>query len=195
MWYRVRMQKRHIITIGGRPGSGKSTTARKVAEKLGYERFSSGDFMRAIAKDRGVTIEELNVIAETEPAIDKEVDGKLRTFEKAGDNLVIDSRLAFHWIPDSFKVYLNISRDEAIRRIYSDTAKSRVETSEALKSPEDALEAVEKRLASERKRYRELYDVDPYDPKHFDLVIDTGDNNIENVIETIVSSYNKWLIS
>src|SRR2546422_795855 len=33
-------QKKHIITIAGRPGSGKSTTSKTIAEELGYEHFS-----------------------------------------------------------------------------------------------------------------------------------------------------------
>jgi len=36
--------KKHIITITGLPGSGKSSTADEVARTLNYTRFSGGDF-------------------------------------------------------------------------------------------------------------------------------------------------------
>lgn len=187
----MRMKKR-IITIGGRPGSGKSTTSKRVAEVLEYERFSSGDFMRSIAKERGITIEELNRIAEREPALDEEVDGKLRALGNS-TNFVIDSRLAFHWIPSSFKVYLHLSREESAHRIFNDQSGKRTKSSENAKTPEETLEFLEERLKSERKRYKELYDIDPYDEKNYDLTIDTGSSDIEKVIKTIVEHYNKWL--
>ena len=72
------MDKKSIITLAGKPGSGKSTTSKKLAEWLGYERFSSGDLFRTIAKERGIDILTINQTAETEKAIDLEVDEKLR---------------------------------------------------------------------------------------------------------------------
>ncbi|MGZ6005361.1 MAG: nucleoside monophosphate kinase, partial [Candidatus Saccharimonadales bacterium] len=52
--------KRQIITIAGRPGSGKSTTAKMVASKLSFEHFSSGDLFRAIAKEWGIDVLQAN---------------------------------------------------------------------------------------------------------------------------------------
>ncbi len=42
------MKKRLIITIDGPAGSGKSTTARRVAERLGYLYLDSGALYRAV---------------------------------------------------------------------------------------------------------------------------------------------------
>ena len=44
------VNKKHIITLSGRPGSGKSSTADKVAELLGYTRFSSGNMVREVCQ-------------------------------------------------------------------------------------------------------------------------------------------------
>ncbi len=62
--YHSNMEKKEIITICGSLGSGKSSTAKLVAQKLKYQHFSSGDFMRKIALERGITLNELNVQAE-----------------------------------------------------------------------------------------------------------------------------------
>src|SRR3989344_4557090 len=115
--YVIAMDKKSIITLAGKPGSGKSTTSKKLAERLGFERFSSGDLFRAIAKERAVDVLTINQTAETEKAIDLEVDEKLRQIGATKNNLVIDSRMAWHWMPYSFKVYLDLDILVAARRI------------------------------------------------------------------------------
>src|SRR3989338_5419204 len=109
--------KKHLITLTGLPGAGKSSTADVVAEMLGYRRFSSGDFMRAIAKKHDVSLDEINRMAERDTTYDYEVDEMVRETGKKND-IVIDSRLAFHWIPDSFKVFLKVDPHAAAERTY-----------------------------------------------------------------------------
>lgn len=84
-----------IITIAGKLGSGKSSTAKRIAKELGYTHFSSGDFLRKVAESRGMTIKELMLAAEQDPQIDHDIDQVLKEKRKE-ENLVIDSRLAFH---------------------------------------------------------------------------------------------------
>src|SRR3989344_7634663 len=100
--------KKHIVTIAGSLGSGKSSTAKGVAKVLGFEHFSSGDLYRKMAVDRGISIEEINFLAEKQTEIDHEVDNLLVKLGQEKENLVIDSHTAFHWIPDSFKVFLDL---------------------------------------------------------------------------------------
>ena len=45
----------HIITISGMLGSGKSTVAKLLAQKLGYEYYSTGNAQREIAKKKAMT--------------------------------------------------------------------------------------------------------------------------------------------
>jgi CMP/dCMP kinase len=55
-----------IVTIDGPAGSGKSTVARKLANKLGFIHLNSGALFRAIglkARDRGVTLEDDEAIS------------------------------------------------------------------------------------------------------------------------------------
>lgn len=182
------MQK-SIITISGLPGSGKSSTAKRVAETLGFRHFSSGDLFRAIAKERNASIEEINHTAELEQEIDHMVDAKLHALS-AEEHLVIDSRLAFHWIPESFKVFLTLEPAVAAQRIHSQIT-NEGRASEVSTSVEDSLKSVLLRIESERKRYSALYGVDYTAPSNFDLVIDTSNHPLPAVVAMIVDAYTK----
>lgn len=185
--------KKHIITIAGKPGSGKSTTARNVAEALNYGRFSSGDLFRSIGKERGVNVNKINEIAETEKEIDELVDQKLRDIGAAEDNLVIDSRMAWHWMPYSFRVYLDLDLTVAAERIIRGMDENRRAVEHVPETPEEYAMVLANRLESETKRYSSLYEVNPYDPTNYDLVVDTAVNNPEQAAKLIVDSYEAWL--
>ena len=145
--------KKQIITINGSLGSGKSSTANLVAKELGYKRFSSGDFMRSIALEKGISLNELSKEAEQNVEIDKLIDEKVK---QAGteEKLIIDSRLAFHFIPNSFKVYLDLAPEIAKDRIMHDFKENKLrQESEGSSSPMEIYEKITSRLESEKKRY------------------------------------------
>lgn len=184
--------KKHIITIAGLPGSGKSSAAAGVARELGYEHFSSGDLFRKMAAERGISIEEMNREAEKQKEIDGSVDALLRGLGKEKQNIVIDSRIAFHWIPDSFKVFLQLDLAVAAERIFAQvSAGERV--SQHAASAAQVLENTQKRLESEKKRFSDLYALDFTDTKNYDLIVDTGANDLSSVISTIIQEYHTWL--
>ncbi|MCA9361975.1 AAA family ATPase, partial [Candidatus Kaiserbacteria bacterium] len=157
------MKKKHIITISGKPGSGKSSTADKVAELLGYTRHSSGDMVRRVLAKNHMTLEEYNAKARTNHDLDDQVDEQLRALRDKKD-IVVDSRLGFYWLPESFKVYLDLDLEIATARIFKDTisnsARSAVGTSST--SLTDVSRQVRERMLTEQSRFRELYGVDPY---------------------------------
>jgi len=190
--------KKQIITIAGKPGSGKSSTAKRVAKELGYKHYSSGDFFRSIANDRDVSVTGLNLIAEKDLTVDVAIDEKNRALNNE-TNLVVDSRTSFHWIPDSFKVYLEIDSDIAIKRIMSDLATNidRQKSEEDYQSLEEAKERMVIRYASENKRFEDTYNIDPSQHENYDLVIDTGksENDLASVVEQITTAYKHWLES
>jgi CMP/dCMP kinase len=186
--------KRELITIAGSLGAGKSSTAKAVAKKLGYRHFSSGDLFRKIAAERGESVETINLTAEVQKDIDYKVDNLLKEMGEREEKLVVDSRMAWHWMPESFKVFLALDPDAAAERIFADVQKqSRV--SEHAESLEDVRASIDRRFASEQKRYLSLYRVDPTDAKNFDLIIDTKDNDLDTVIHMVLDGYKEWLKS
>ena len=182
------MQKR-IITITGFPGSGKSSTADGVAAVLGYQRFSSGDFMRAMAETRGVSLDELQQIAKTDPSVDRDIDQAVRD-AGARESLVIDSRTAFHWIPQSFKVFLKIDPHVAAERTFAHI-QSKGRLSQEATSVTDVYEKMLLRIESECERYKTKYGIDYRDESQFDLVVDTAAHPLDEVVQIIVEAYQK----
>lgn len=185
--------KKEIITICGGLGSGKSSTAKKVAQSLGFKHFSSGDFFRQVGLELGLSINDINKRAETDPKIDEMTDQKLRDLREA-KKIVIDSRTAYHWIPESFKIYLDLPTEIAKERILNSIKENKLrEQSEQVSSSEEVLKKTEERFQSEQKRYWELYKINNTDKSQFDLVVDTNKNNLEQVVDIVVSEYKKWI--
>ncbi len=192
--------KKHIITIAGKPGSGKSSTANILAERLGYSRASTGDFLRKMAIDRGVSLSEITKFAIDDPKVDAEIDGYNKIIGEK-ENVVLDARLGFYFIPESFKVFLEIDHMVAAKRILLNTAKNPLRKSEAryeFTSEETVARSIDERLQNERDRYSIRYGIADHTAHgNFDLVIDTSapeyDEQIEKVVAKIQEEYSKWL--
>jgi cytidylate kinase len=183
--------KKEIITIAGSLGSGKSSTARAAAALLGFRHFSSGDLFRRLAAERGESIEAMNISAEVQRDIDLNVDKLLQEIYLREDRLVIDSRMAWHWMPQSFKVFLVLDPQTAAERIFHHLREGG-RLSEEAKSVEEVRQSIERRFASEQKRYAGLYGVDPTDPRNFDIVVNTKHNNLATVTAIVVGAYRAW---
>lgn len=179
------------ITISGMIGSGKSSVADEIAKRLGYQRFSSGDFMREIAKERGISLMELSKIAETNPKIDREIDQRQIKFGKTHDNFVIDGRLSWYFIPDSLKIYLNVSNEEAARRIYNDKEETR--QTEKFSSLKELAEKIQERKNSEIKRYQKYYGVNHHDKKNYNLYLDTTNMTVKEEVDYLMKEIKKHL--
>ena len=120
-------------------------------------------------------------------------DQKLRDLRNAKE-IVIDSRTAFHWIPESFKVYLDLPPEIAKDRVLNNLKENKLrQESEKSTSLEEVYEKMKERLESEQKRYWDLYKIDNTKKEQFDLVIDTNKNNLEEVVEIIVREYQNWI--
>lgn len=191
------MNKKHLITIAGKLGSGKSSTAKKVAEMLKYKHLSSGDFMRDVASERGISLMELNRIAEGDGSIDKELDNRNIEIGKQSE-IILDSRLGFYFIPDSFRVYLDLPLEVSAERILRDKENNPnrlKEDSASFDTKEDVMKSIRNRQESERLRYEKLYGIkDVSNADNFDLIIDTSKYSLEEVAQKIVEEYKKWLI-
>lgn len=187
------MIKKQIISITGTLGSGKSSTSDLVAKELGFSRFSSGDFMRKIALEQGISLNELSIKAQEDNSIDEKIDEEVK---KAGkmEKIVIDSRLAFHWIPESFKVYLDLPPEIAQERILNNLKDNKLRRqSEDSLTVEEIYKKIIFRRESERVRYKKMYGINHTEKSNFDLIIDTNKNNLKQVVEKIILEYKKWI--
>lgn len=175
-----------IISISGTAGSGKSTVGKLLAKKLGYNHYSMGDMQKEIAEEKGISLLELGKLEEKDRSIDEEVDQRQIDFGRKEDNFVIDSRLGFHFISNSIKIFLDAEIEERAKRILGDTIRK-----EHNVNLETTKEKMKKRVESEKKRYKEYYDLDPYDKNQYDMVIDTTDISPEDTVEKILKFIEK----
>jgi predicted cytidylate kinase len=174
-----------IITISGKAGSGKSTIAKMVASKLKYSHHSMGDLQREIAKELNLTIEELAEFEKTDDKYDRMIDDKQIKLGKEDDNFVIDGRLSAHFIPNAFKVFLNVDVDEAIRRRLGH---KRVE--ESFDSPEEVKKSIINREKLNQERWIDFYNYDFLDMNNYNLLIDTTSLSPEEIVDKILKKIN-----
>lgn len=173
-----------VVTIDGPSGAGKGTLAEFIAEKLDVNSYSAGDFFRGLAKEKGLSVEELSEQA------DKETDIKVdeRTLEKGlNENCVIESRIS-SWVMGEFsdlKIYVKADLEERARRVLSDLQEKSREAEEEAETLEEAREKIRKRDEDDTERYKEYYGIDITDIQMYDLVIDNTDLTIERQNELV----------
>ena len=175
------------ISLAGDLGSGKSTVSAILLERLGATYYSTGAICRAIAASHGMTIVEMNKYMETHPEIDHEIDDGLRALSDKAENMVIDSRMAWHFVKDTFRVYMTTELEESAKRILRANREG-----DHASSLEEMAEEIRARKASERMRYREQYGVDCKDLSNYDLVVDSTYASPEEVAEHILSAFAEW---
>ena len=183
------MSKGCKLTITGDLGSGKSTVSKYLISKYGFETFSTGVYQRKIAERMGMTTLELNQYAETHPEIDKDIDGTLTRIGQNDGDYIFDSRMAWHFVPDSFKVYMKCDIDVAAERIFNDTKRGQVDSALTI---DDAKQKIIDRRSSEARRYMDKYGVDILDMDNYNFVIDSTDAAPEDVAETIYAKMKEW---
>ena len=102
------------------------------------------------------------------------------------DDFVIDSRLGFHFISHSLKIFIDADFDTRAKRVYED--KIRKELNVTL---DNTKENMKTRQESEKKRYMKYYNIDPYNTEQYDLVIDSTSKRPEEVVEEIIEFLDK----
>lgn len=144
---------------------------------------------RELATAMNLTISEFNILGE-KPENREKFDLQYEEMQKnldVNDGIVLDSRLWFYCQPNAFKVYLDVSDEEAARRIFND--KDRI--GDAYASLQVVQEATAKRNIDDAKRYKDLYNIDIRDMKNFDLVVDTDGKTPQNVTKEIIQVFNQ----
>ena len=153
-----------IITVSGPPGSGKSTLSSSIAEHFDLELVSSGDVFRAMAKEKGVDLEEFSRIAEADPAIDREIDRRQVEQSKKKTDILLEGRLSGWLIEADLKIMLKTDVGVRARRI---AGRENI-------SLQQAMHETMVRQESETKRYSKYYNINISDLKIYDLVIESS---------------------
>ncbi|MDD3304360.1 MAG: AAA family ATPase [Clostridia bacterium] len=183
-------KNRHIITIAGDLASGKGTVSTLLKEDLGYIIYRNGDYVRNLAKEKGMDITNFNIYLTTHPEIDLQIEKSAAEYAKENDNLVIDARLGWYAVPHSFKVYLKVDIDTSAKRAFFDPNRK---TTEKFDTLEDQKQDIIKRFNLENERYFTLYGIRKDDMSNYDLVIDTTFLTPIQVKDKIKVEYDKWL--
>lgn len=182
--------KKHIITIAGDLASGKSRITDLLQKKLNYEIYRNGEYVRKLAKEKGLDITSFNEYLRDHPEIDQQIEKSAALYAKEHDNLIVDARLGWYAIPESFKVYLKVDIDVAAKRAFEDEKRKETENFATI---EEQKQDMIKRYQSENERFFKLYGIHKEDLSNYDLVIDTSYNSIEENTIKIEEAYKKWL--
>jgi cytidylate kinase len=180
-----------IITVTGLPGSGKTTIIKQLSEALQLPWYSVGDLRGKMAKERGITIDALNTIGESEAFTDKEVDDYQKSLGESSESFVIDGRLSWYFIPNSFKIFLDVDPKIGAERIFEASKKGERPDEEMYTSVEEAAQFISNRVASDVKRYQKYYQVDFLNRNNYDLVIDTSSITAEEATRQILEKIPK----
>ena len=177
------MVKPRAVVINGDLGSGKSTVSKLLAARLGIRRVSVGELYRTMAAQRDMTALQLNLHAELDEEVDHQVDQLQRDIAASGEQLVVDSRLAWHFFTDALKVHLVTDPAVAARRVLGRPA----DTAESYSSVEEARSRLASRSESERIRFLSKYGADKTRLRNYDLVCDSTRAGPDAIVERIVA--------
>jgi cytidylate kinase len=179
-----------LISITGKLGSGKSTICGILKEKYGFEIFSTGTINREFARNLGITTLELNERLKADPSLDKEIDGTVTrlSIEKKDEKLIFDSRMAWYFAQNTFKIFLTIDPMEAANRVI----KNQRGAEERYESVDDACAGLVKRGNVERERFIQIYGVDYFDHNNYNLIVDTTSRTPDEIVNIIMEHYEAY---
>ena len=184
------MEKKHIISLAGDLAAGKGTVSDILIKELNYGIYRNGEYARKLARDMKLDITSFNAFLAEHPEIDRKIENSASEYAKEHDNFIIDARLGWYAVPESFKVYLRVDIDVAAQRAFND--KNRKST-ESFETVEEQKADMIRRYKMENDRYWKLYHVHKEDMSNYDLVIDTTKLTPEETANEIITKYNEWL--
>ena len=176
-------KSRILISVAGHIGSGKSVVCDRLKQTTGLEVLSTGAILRRIAAERGMSPLQMNDYARMDRAVDDEIDGYLKRLRTSETSIILDSRMAWHFLPESLKVYLIVDPFVAAKRVWE---ASRAE--ERYASVDEALRANKQRQDYEKERFNTLYDVTCDDWRNYDIVLDTTASDPQPIADTVLAA-------
>lgn len=180
-----------FITINGQLGSGKSEVCLFFKNNYGFDIFSTGKIQREYAANIGISTLELNERSKEDFSLDYFIDKSLREYANSHieDNVIFDSRLAWHFVTNSFKVHLLVNPYVAAKRVF----KNRNLKEESYANEDETLKKLIERRSLEQKRYIDVYGISMNDFSNYDLVLDTTSLSIDMVCQIISNEYKNYI--
>lgn len=179
-----------IITISGKPCTGKSTMAEIFINKYGFDRVYAGAIFKRHARDLGIDITDL---CKTEQIyeIDKRVDQELENIYKTrfDENLLIESRTSWSFMPKAFNVFIDIPDKVMAERLFNSDRPE----NERGKDLDEALKKVTERYYADVERYKLLYNIDCDNLNNYTFVIDNSNLTPEQTADKIYEEYLKFV--
>lgn len=179
-----------IITITGKPCSGKGTVSKLFCKKYNFEYLCTGDMFRELAKSYGyddvLEFQKDEVCKNADEIVDKKTTELGKT--SINDNIVVDSRLAWHFIPDSYKVFIDIGWQTAGERLLYANRKN-----EQAKDLNAATIKLQDRWQKENARYFELYKTNNLNLNNYNLVVSSKDKTPEEIADIIYKNYQNYM--
>ena len=160
-------------------------------KRLNYTVYRNGDYFRKLAKESGMDVTKFNEYVKDHPEIDRKIENSASEYAKDHDNFIIDARLGWYAVPQSFKVYLKVDINIAAKRVFND--ETRRDSEKKFETVEEQKQKIKKRYTLENARYFELYGVRKEDESNYDLVLDTSNLTPNEVADKIEEEYKKWL--
>lgn len=183
-------EKKHIITIAGDHASGQGTLSNNLKDELGYEIYRNGQYVRKLAAEKGMSIVDFQIYLNEHPDLDQEIEKSAADYASTRDNLIIDAKLGWYAIPNSFKIYLKVDIEIAVKRAFEDATRKNTEPFASL---EEARNKITYRHEEETRRWKEEYGVNRDDMSNYDLVIDTTNLTPKEVCNAVINAYENWL--
>ena len=177
------------FSITGHLGSGKSTICKLLNKEFEFETISAGSLMRELAAEKGVSILDFQKSNSNLEHVDNYIDSAIVAKNKAissDKNVIFDSRMAWHFLPETFKIFIIVSPYEAALRTYL----TRDSKDEKYTCVEEAMNKLIERRVVENRRYKALYEVNCEDLSNYDVVIDTTFISPKEAINIIIDCYN-----
>ena len=85
--------KKHIITITGDHSSGQGTISSILKDRLNYEIYRNGQYVRKLAKEKNMTIVEFQIYLNEHQDLDREIEKSATKYAESHNNLIVDAKL------------------------------------------------------------------------------------------------------